>query len=343
MRKSIALLTIATITFTSCVSKKVTTNNNTSGDVFRYMNTITSNELKTHLYVVASDEMQGRNTGEEGQKKAGRYLIDQYTKSGISFPTGATNYYQAIPASFFQKAFSPKLGDSENIWAFIEGTEKPEEVLVISAHYDHVGMKNGEIYNGADDDGSGTVALLEIAQAFQKAKNEGKGPKRSILFLHVTGEEHGLHGSRYYTENPLFPLANTITDINIDMIGRRDDFHKGTNNYVYVIGSDYLSTDLYNICENANKTYTKLNLDYKYNDKNDPNRFYYRSDHYNFAKHNIPSVFLFNGVHEDYHQPTDKPDKIEYDALAKRAQLAFAIAWDLANRKDKPVVDKTGN
>lgn len=352
MKNQIALLSLALATFTSCTSQKSavaksstnpTSLESNSTDVEKYIKTITSDDLKTHLYIVASDEMQGRNTGEEGQKKAGKYLIEQYTKNGVSFPKGANSYYQPIPSSYFQKAFSPKLGNSENIWAFIEGSEKPNEILVISAHYDHVGMKNGEIYNGADDDGSGTVALLEIAQAFQQAKNEGKGPKRSILFLHVTGEEHGLHGSRFYTENPLFPLAKTITDINIDMIGRRDERHKDSNNYVYVIGSDYLSSDLYNITEAANKKFVNLNLDYKYNDRNDPNRFYYRSDHYNFAKHNIPAVFLFNGTHEDYHQPTDEPNKIEYDALAKRTQLAFAIAWELANRKDRPVVDKSGN
>ena len=345
MKNNILVLAAATFTFTSCISQKsvsVSSIPEEAAAITKYMNTITAEDLKTHLYIVASDEMQGRNTGEEGQKKAGKYLIEQYTKNGISFPKGASDFYQPIPSSYFQKAFSPKLGDSENIWAFIEGSEKPEEILVISAHYDHVGMKNGEIYNGADDDGSGTVALLEIAQAFQQAKNEGKGPKRSILFLHVTGEEHGLHGSRFYTENPLFPLAKTITDINIDMIGRRDALHKDSNNYVYVIGSDYLSSDLYNITEEANKQFVNLQLDYKYNDRNDPNRFYYRSDHYNFAKHNIPSVFFFNGTHEDYHQPGDEAHKIEYDALAKRTQLAFAVAWELANRADRPVVDKSG-
>lgn len=343
MKKRIYILAIASLSITGGFAQKSSTPKAVKPAIVNYMNSITSEELKTHLYIVASDEMQGRNTGEEGQKKAGKYLIEQYEKNGISFPKGASTFYQPIPSSYFQRSFAPKLGDSENIWAFIEGSEKPEEILVISAHYDHVGMKNGEIYNGADDDGSGTVALLEIAQAFKKAKDEGFGPKRSILFLHVTGEEHGLHGLRYYSENPLFPLVNTIADINIDMIGRRDDFHKDSNNYVYVIGSDYLSTDLYNITEEANKKYVNLTLDYKYNDRNDPNRFYYRSDHYNFAKHNIPSVFLFNGTHEDYHLPGDDPSKIEYDALAKRTQLAFTIAWELANRKDRPVVDKTGN
>jgi Zn-dependent M28 family amino/carboxypeptidase len=182
--------------------------------------------------------------------------------------------------------------------------------------------------------------LLEIAEAFQKAKKDGHGPKRSILFLHVTGEEHGLLGSSYYSENPLFPMENTITDINIDMIGRRDEAHANTNNYVYVIGADRLSSDLDNITTTANKKYVQMELDYKYNDPADPNHFYERSDHYNFAKYGVPSVFIFNGVHADYHQKTDTPDKIEYDALTKRAQLAFTIAWELANRENRPVVDK---
>lgn len=311
-------------------------------DKAKYINSITADELKTHLYIVASDEMEGRDTGSKGQKKAGEYLINHYKGNKIPYPKGAKEYYQHIPAAFFVKPFSPKLPDSENIWAFIEGSEKPEEIIVISAHYDHVGMKNGEVYNGADDDGSGTVALLEIAQAFNMAKKDGHGPKRSILILHVTGEEHGLHGSRYYSENPLFPLKNTVANINIDMIGRRDTDHPNTNNYIYVIGADRLSTDLHTITEAANKKYTNLDLDYKYNDLNDPNRFYYRSDHYNFAKNGIPSVFFFNGVHEDYHKPGDTPDKIEYDALAKRAQLAFVTAWELANREERPVVDKDG-
>lgn len=343
MKKKLFLLGLLSLSLLSCKAQNSVTsisNVKKEASAGNYIKTITQEDLKKHLYIIASDEMQGRNTGEAGQKKAGKYIIEQYKSAGISFPKGAESYYQAIPAAFFQKAFSPKLGDSENIWAFIEGSEKPEEIVVVSAHYDHVGMKNGEIYNGADDDGSGTVALIEIAQAFQKAKNEGKGPKRSILFLHVTGEEHGLHGSRYYSENPLFSLENTIADVNIDMIGRRDDRHKNSNNYIYIIGSDYLSSDLFELTEKANKDFVNLDLDYKYNDKNDPNRFYYRSDHYNFAKHNIPSVFLFNGTHDDYHMPTDDPDKIEYDALAKRVQLAFAITWDLANRDKRPVVDK---
>jgi hypothetical protein len=337
--KNILFLLVLASTI-SCTSQK-----NSVSDVppTKYLKTITAADLKKHLTIIASDEMEGRETGSAGQKKAGDYLIKQYKANKISFPKGATEFYQRIPAAYLNAKRNENLPDSENIWAFIEGSEKPNEIVVISAHYDHVGVNNGEVHNGADDDGSGTVALLEIAQAFKNAKNEGNGPKRSILILHVTGEEHGLHGSRFYSENPLFPLNNTIADINIDMIGRSDEFHKDSNKYVYLIGSDYLSTDLYNICEDANKKYVNLFLDYKFNDRNDPNRFYYRSDHYNFAKNGIPSVFLFNGVHADYHKPTDDVDKIEFDALEKRTQLAFAIAWELANRENRPVVDKSGN
>ena len=340
--KKIISTGLLSLTILGCSSQQNAVKTTAIVDQTKYINSITSDELKTHLTIVASDKMEGRETGSEGQKMAGKYLIEQYKKSGVTFPKGAKDYYQSVPAAYLNKQRNEGLGDSENIWAFIEGSEKPEEIVVISAHYDHVGVKNGEVYNGADDDGSGTVALLEIAQAFQKAKKEGHGPKRSILILHVTGEEHGLHGSRYYSENPLFPLANTVADVNIDMIGRRDEAHADNNNYIYLIGSDYLSSDLYNICEEVNTKYTKLNLDYKYNDRADKNRFYYRSDHYNFAKNGIPSVFLFNGVHADYHKKTDEVDKIEFDALTKRTQLAFTIAWEIANRENRLVVDKDG-
>ena len=338
MKKIILSISLLLLLSSSCASKK---DNPTKG-VADYMNAISVIDLKTNLTFIASDEMQGRETGSEGQKKAGRYLIEQYKNSGIPFPKGATSYYQPIPAAFLNAKYKENLPDSENIWAFIEGSEKPNEIVVVSAHYDHVGVKNGEVYNGADDDGSGTVALVEIAKAFEKAKKEGHGPKRSILILHVTGEEHGLHGSRYYSENPLFPLANTVADVNIDMIGRHDELHPNSSNYIYLIGSDYLSSDLYNVCEEVNKKHTNLELDYKYNDRNDPNRFYYRSDHYNFAKNGIPSVFLFSGTHEDYHKPGDDVEKIEFDALTKRTQLAFVIAWEIANRDKRLVVDKDG-
>ena len=306
----------------------------------KYINSITAQDLKAHLSIIASDEMEGRETGSKGQKKAGQYLVNQYKKNKVTFPKNAKTYYQNIPAAYLNQKYSENLADSENIWAYIEGSEKPDEVVVLSAHYDHLGIKNESIFNGADDDGSGTVALLEVAKAFAIAKKDGHGPKRSILFLHVTGEEHGLHGSRFYSENPIFPIANTVADVNIDMIGRRDEIHSNSNNYIYLIGADRLSSELNTICIDVNQRYINLDLDFTFNDVRDPNHFYERSDHYNFAKNGIPVVFLFNGVHADYHKKTDTVEKIEFDALTKRAQLAFVTVWELANRKDRIVVDK---
>ena len=232
--------------------------------------------------------------------------------------------------------------ESENVAALLKGSELPNEYVVVSSHLDHIGIsENGEINNGADDDGSGTVALLEIAEAFKKAQEAGNGPKRSIVFLHVTGEEKGLLGSQYYTDvDPIFPLDQTVANLNIDMIGRIDPKREGDRNYIYLIGSDKLSTELHELSEKVNKQYGNLELDYTYNDENDPNRFYYRSDHYNFAKNNIPIIFYFNGTHDDYHRPSDTPDKINYDLLQNRTRLIFQTAWEIANKTDRIFVDK---
>ena len=329
------IFTALTISVFSCgVHQQKTVEN---ADVMTYANTITASELSEHLYIFASDEFEGRNTGEPGQKMAAEYLVNEYKKLNLPSPAGVTNYYQPVPST----AFRGNVKDSENVMAFLEGSEFPEEVLVISSHYDHVGMDaEGNVFNGADDDGSGTVAILEIAEAFMKAKADGYAPKRSILFLNVTGEEKGLIGSKWYTDNPVFPLANTVANLNIDMIGRIGTGKEEAGDYVYLIGSDKLSTELHNLSEEVNAKYFNMELDYTYNDENDPNRFYYRSDHYNFAKNNIPIIFYFNGVHADYHKISDTPDKIEYDLLAKRAQLVFVTAWEIANRDTRPVVDK---
>lgn len=301
----------------------------------KYASAIDEKDLKTILYTLASDEYEGRRTGEKGQKMAAEYLVNYYKNLGIS--PADSSYLQKIPVEYFKGRSN---NSSENVVAYIKGSEKPDEFVIISAHYDHIGIKDGKINNGADDDGSGTTGVLEIAKAFKKAGDAGNGPKRSVVFLHVTGEEEGLFGSRYYTEHPIFPLENTVADLNIDMIGRYDEKHAKNPEFVYLIGSDKLSTELHELSETVNKKYTRLDLDYTYNDENDPNRFYYRSDHYNFAKNNIPIIFYFNGVHEDYHKPTDTPDKIRFDLLKKRAQLVFYTAWEIANREKRLVVDK---
>lgn len=228
---------------------------------------------------------------------------------------------------------------SENVLGYVEGGDLKEELIVVSAHYDHLGMDGDIVFNGADDDGSGTVAVIELAKTFEKAKKEGHGPRRSILFLAVAGEEKGLLGSTYYVKNPVYPLKNTVCDLNIDMIGRIDVKHENNPDYIYLIGSDKLSSTLHNTSENVNKIYTNLELDYTYNDEKDRNRFYYRSDHYNFAKNGIPVIFYFNGVHADYHKETDEIEKINFDKIEKISRLVFFTAWELANRNERIKVD----
>ncbi len=226
-----------------------------------------------------------------------------------------------------------------NILGVILGTDKKDEVVIVSAHYDHLGIRGDDVYNGADDNGSGTTTVLEIAEAFKKASLKGFKPRRTIVFLWVTGEEKGLLGSDYYSQNPIYPLENTVANVNIDMVGRIDEKYTDNPNYIYVIGSDRLSTDLHNITEEVNKKYAGLTLDYTYNSETDPNRYYYRSDHYNFAKNGIPSVFFFNGVHADYHKITDTVEKINFEKMAKVGKLIFHTIWELANREERIVVD----
>ena len=298
----------------------------------KYANTITAKELMDNLYVYSSDYFQGRETGTLGQKRAIDFLQNFYTTSDIESADGTQNYLQ--PMTLLIKG---KKVETENLASIIKGSEYPDEYIIITAHLDHIGIdKNGDINNGADDDGTGNVALLEMAEAFKQAEKEGFGPKRSLVFLHVTGEEKGLLGSKYYTENPLYPIKNTVANLNIDMIGRVNPKRETEDpNYIYLIGSDKLSQELHDISEAVNDKYIQLELDYTYNDERDPNRFYYRSDHYNFAKKNIPVIFYFNGTHEDYHKPTDTADKINYPVLEKRIQLIFYTAWELANRKNR--------
>ena len=318
----------------------------------KFAKTITEKDLKKHLYTYASDEFEGRNTGSEGQKKAVEYLKNFYIENNIKPGDPDKDYFQKMTLNISRGNEGEV--DSENVIAIIEGTEKPEEYLILTAHLDHVGYGRtgsrlrksyiGEvkdrIHNGADDDGSGTVAMLEIAQAFKQASKKGKGPKRSIIFLHVTGEEKGLLGSAYYSDNPIYPLSNTVANLNLDMIGRIDPTRKGDKReYIYIIGSDHDSQDLHEISEQTNLQTVNLDLDYRYNAKDDPQRFYYRSDHYNFAKKGIPIIFYFSGTHEDYHLPSDTPDKINYDLLELRSKLIFYTAWNIANRDQRIIVD----
>lgn len=240
---------------------------------------------------------------------------------------------------------------TQNVVAVYEGNDPTlkAEYVAVGAHYDHVGIgnadKNGDkIFNGADDDGSGTVAVLAIAEALAK----GPKPKRSILLVWHTGEEKGLWGSEWVTDHPVVPLNQIITQLNIDMIGRSkkagDTDPRNANlsgpDEIYVIGSKMMSTELGELSEKVNQSYLKLRFNYKYDDPNDPERFFFRSDHYNYARKGIPIIFYFDGVHEDYHRQSDHPDKIDYEKMEKVTRTIFAKMWKLANQPQRPKVDK---
>ncbi|MEQ9089506.1 MAG: M28 family peptidase [Balneola sp.] len=235
---------------------------------------------------------------------------------------------------------------ASNIAAFLEGSDPllKDEVVVLSAHHDHVGIGRPDstgdtIYNGADDDGSGTVGLLSTAQAMVAAKKAGAGPKRSVLFLHVSGEEKGLLGSRYYSDHPIYPIEKTVANINVDMIGRVDKEHEENKDYIYVIGGEIISSGLDSLLRSANEATVNLDLSNRYNDLEDPNQFYRRSDHWNFGRLGIPFIFFFNGVHADYHRPSDSIEKIEWEALTKRTQLIYTTTAMIANSSERPEVD----
>lgn len=222
---------------------------------------------------------------------------------------------------------------AENVVGLLEGSDPvlKSQVVVFSAHFDHLGVgANGAIYHGADDDGSGTSMVMDLAQAF--SKNPVR-PKRSLLFITVSGEEKGLLGSSYYTSHPIIPLDQTIADFNTDMIGRMDTIHEKTATvpYTYLIGSDKISTELDSILQVANEETENLQLDYTYDSPNDPNHFYTRSDHYNFARKGVPIAFFFTGVHADYHRPTDTVDKILFDRIVKIGHVVFYAGWKTAN------------
>jgi hypothetical protein len=240
---------------------------------------------------------------------------------------------------------------TQNVVAVWEGSDAvlKNEYVAMGAHYDHVGIcapgQADAICNGADDDGSGTTALLSMAEALAHAKQR---PKRSVLFVWHCGEEKGLWGSRYFTDYPTIPLDRIVTQLNIDMIGRskkagdtnsRNATLSGPNQ-IYVIGSTMMSTELGKLSETVNKSYLNLTYDLRYDDPADPNRFFFRSDHFNYARKGIPIIFFFDGVHEDYHRPGDEPQKIDYEKMEKVTRTIYMTLWEVANLPVRPKVDK---
>ncbi len=323
-----------------------------------FSKTITEKDLQRHLFKLASAEMEGRKTATKGQKKAALYLAQAMKRIGLK-PANPKNkknpylqpfkvmisgwHYSLYRSTVESRHEKLPIAETENVVGWIEGTDKKDEFIIISGHYDHEGVQEGKIYFGADDNASGISTILEIAEAFMLAQRAGFSPRRSIVFLLVSAEEVGLLGSKYYADfEPLFPLEKTIVNLNIDMIGRVDENYKKKNieNYVYLIGSDRISTELDSLQRAVNDTYTKIILDYTHNDPLHPEMLYYRSDHYNFAKKNIPIIFYFSGLHADYHQPTDTPEKIRYAKMSKIGQLIFLTAWQIANREQRLRIDK---
>lgn len=330
MKKTLLLLSILLVHHFSYAQDLV---------VKKYAGMISEKGLRANLSVLANDSLEGRETGKAGQRKAAAYIASQFNKLGLLTPASLNSYQQMYPL----------INDTSikacNVIGIIEGTDKKDEFVFLTAHYDHLGIKKGVVYNGADDDGSGTAAVLEMAAAFAQAKKDGKGPRRTIVFLTFSGEEKGLWGSDYYSEHPIFPLDKTSVDLNTDMIGRIDTERKkeDTLNYVYVVGHDKISSELPIINEKANQLYTQLTLDYKFDDPNDPEMIYYRSDHFNFAKKGVPVLFFYDGMLlADYHKPTDDIERIYWWLYEKRTRMIFCTAWEIANRnemlkRDKPL------
>ena len=251
---------------------------------------------------------------------------------------------------------------TENVIGIVEGSDPQlkSTFVVIGAHYDHVGYADAElndgkrpsppgrvspgaaddrIWNGADDDGSGTVAVMALARAFA----QGVHPKRSLLFIWHAGEERGLYGSRYFADYPTVPLDKIVAQLNIDMIGRNRDDKKSETNTVYLVGSDRISTELDKISRDADQSLQPpLRLDYEMNDPSDPEQVYYRSDHYSYASKGIPIIFFTTGLHPDYHANTDDVSKIEFPKLTRVAQLVYETALRVANLDHPPVRDNKG-
>jgi hypothetical protein len=301
----------------------------------------TENSKKTNVYFP-------RNTGDKSLNYAilshvfaknilgnNTDSLIKYAKSNIPFKKEQLFETAGITSFIFDKYRT--IINASNVIGVLEGTDKKDEYVYLTAHYDHLGMRDGKIYFGADDDGSGTAAVIQMAKAFAKAKANKKGPRRTIIFMTFSGEEKGLLGSEYYSEHPVYPFEKTSVDLNTDMVGRIDTERKtaDTMNYVYVVGHDKLSSDLPLINEAVNKKYTNLVLDYKFDDPNDLNRIYFRSDHYNFARKGVPVLFFYDGMlKSDYHKPTDTIDKINWPLFETRVRMIFHTALEIANRNE---------
>jgi Peptidase family M28 len=312
--------------------------------------------LKKHVYTLASDSLQGRETGTIGQFKAADYCVGAFKENHLLpvfqldslrwtflqkywFTPASVSFFgrMAVIAKRSELSNPPSAENSQvlfahNLGGLLVGSDLKNEVIILSAHYDHLGKQGNLIYNGADDNASGTASVLAIAATFDSLAQQGIRPRRSVLFLLFSGEEGGLIGSQYFVADSPFAMSKIICDLNIDMVGRTDWEHRKKTDYCYLL-TGKSDTELKQTIETANQQTVKLSIDYRYNAENAPGQFFYRSDHYNFAKKGVPVAFFMDGEHPDYHQPSDSADKINYNALQKRATLVFQSAWMMANPK----------
>jgi hypothetical protein len=341
------------------------------------VNQITSSDLESNVTFLASPLLKGRMNGEVGLEIAAQYIASQARLAGLK-PANLTSYFQSYsvmkrkpdpdspPMRFILKnkdtirLFEPRyqlvptdpsftlqegylVKILNNVAGFIEGSDSilKKEVIVFSCHYDHIGTSGEKVNAGADDDASGCAALLSIAKAFQSLE---KKPLRSILFLWVSGEEIGLYGSASYIKNPLFPLENTIVDINLDMIGRDKESADSTSDTpmtgptsVFVI-TDNQSKELSDIAGEVDSV-SSLSFDYSLSGRNHRLQLFARSDHYNFVKKDIPVLCFTTGIHSDYHTPGDVVNKIDFNKMELITRTVFQIGLTIANRETRLIVD----
>lgn len=295
-------------------------------------------DMLARISFLAADSLGGRDTPSAGLETAAAYLAAEHTRFGLE-PAGENGtFYQRFPfvPRVVPVGMARQQSTPPNIAAVLRGSDPAlrDEYVILSAHFDHVGIGlpvNGDsIYNGADDNGSGTSALLEVAEALASMP---VAPRRSVIFLHVSGEEHGLLGSRYFSDHPTVPVSQIVANINVDMIGRNSP------DSIVVIGKNYSS--LGPLTEKVGRDHPEIGLTIS-DDIWPQEQFFFRSDHYNFARLEIPAIFVFAGVHDDYHQPSDEVEKIDGDKAARVARMILYTVLEIANSPERPVWDRRG-
>lgn len=305
--------------------------------VGRGLETITANDVRRRIGIIAHDSMGGRDTPSRGLDLTARYIASEFARVGLQPAGDSGTFIQRYPLPVGRPGApaSASRPTAPNVVGVLEGSDPTleGEYIVISAHMDHVGIGapvNGDsIYNGADDDASGTAAVLELAEALSQP---GARPKRSVVFLTVSGEEHGLWGSAWFSEHSPVPLTNVVANLNIDMVGRN---WKDT---IVVIGKEH--SDLGQTLARVNQEHPELNMT-AIDDLWPEQSFYTRSDHFNFARRGVPVLFFFNGTHADYHRPSDEPEKIDAEKEARIVQLMFWLATEIGNAPERPRWDPT--